>query len=848
MTDVPVKPISEIEVKSEVSENDKILILDSVSEEARLASKDELKGDKWDKWDKWDTWSQWPQGIQWPKGDKWDKGAKGDTWATGAQWPKWDTGMTGAQWPQWPQGAKWDKWDKWDKGNTWASIVTASFSGNDIVFWKNDSSTVTLSNAKTELKWDKGDDGADGTDGTDGASIVSAAFSWNDIVFTKDDSNTVTLTDAKTELKWDTWATWAAATISVWTTTTWEPWTSASVTNSWTTAAAVFDFTIPKGAKWDTGTAATITVGTTTTWDAGTSASVTNSGTSSAAVLDFTIPKWDKWATWATWATGNWISSVTTSKSWKTTTVTMNYTSWDPTVFQVQDGADGQGSWDMNMSTYDPTSKMADAFDYDNMYNTPTLWTAASKNTWTSSWNVPILDSNWKLSTTILPAIAVTDTYTVSTTSDLTGLSSAEKGDIAIVTTDSETYILSADPYSTASNWKKLATPTDTVTSVNTKTWAVTLNADDISDSTTTNKFVTSADITKLGNLSWVNTWDQSASDFDIKDLADSTSLRSTWSGKQDALSTQTAYSSKWTSTKVATITTNSLGQVTGISETSIAFPVTSVNGSTWSVTWLQTTANLKTNLTDNSDSYYPSQKAVKTAVDAKQDALTTQTAYTTQWSTTKVPQISTNTLWQVTAITEKNIAFPVTSVNWSTWAVTGLQTTANLKTSLSDNSDSYYPSQKAVKSAVDSKQDALSTQTAYTSQWTATKVPQITTNTLWQVTNITEVTITQPTVNNSTITFAQWGVSKWQINLNQASGETISLDAWFTPWWTATTGYVVTKTAGWYEWAAPSWWDVMVSSQANNILTSWMKIWAWTQDNYDNLGTYDNNTVYLTI
>jgi hypothetical protein len=36
----------------------------------------------------------------------------------------------------------------------------------------------------------------------------------------------------------------------------------------------------------------------------------------------------------------------------------------------------------------------------------------------------------------------------------------------------------------------------------------------------------------------------------------------------------------------------------------------------------LQTTANLKTDLTDNSDSYYPSQKAVKTAVDAKQATL----------------------------------------------------------------------------------------------------------------------------------------------------------------------------------------------------------------------------------
>ena len=57
---------------------------------------------------------------------------------------------------------------------------------------------------------------------------------------------------------------------------------------------------------------------------------------------------------------------------------------------------------------------------------------------------------------------------------------------------------------------------------------------------------------------------------------------------KQDKLTTQTAYTSKWTATKVPTITTNTLGQVTGITETSITFPVTSVWGSTGAV-WLKT-------------------------------------------------------------------------------------------------------------------------------------------------------------------------------------------------------------------------------------------------------------------
>jgi hypothetical protein len=134
-------------------------------------------------------------------------------------------------------------------------------------------------------------------------------------------------------------------------------------------------------------------------------------------------------------------------------------------------------------------------------------------------------------------------------------------------------------------------------------------------------------------------TWPSSSTDADIA-LFDWTTwkiIKDSWkklSDYQTALSTQTAYSSKGTATKVPTITTNTLWQVTAISETNITFPVTSVNGSTWAVTWLQTTSNLKTSLTDNSDSYYPSQKAVKTAVDGKQATLVSGTNIkTVNWS-----------------------------------------------------------------------------------------------------------------------------------------------------------------------------------------------------------------------
>ena len=99
---------------------------------------------------------------------------------------------------------------------------------------------------------------------------------------------------------WQDWEDWAAATITVWSTTTGVPWSSASVTNSWTSSAAILDFTIPQWAKWEPwkdgqdwsdGAAATITVWTTTTLPAWSSATVTNVGTSSAAVFDFGIPQ-----------------------------------------------------------------------------------------------------------------------------------------------------------------------------------------------------------------------------------------------------------------------------------------------------------------------------------------------------------------------------------------------------------------------------------------------------------------------------------------------------------------------------------------------------------------------------
>jgi len=55
------------------------------------------------------------------------------------------------------------------------------------------------------------------------------------------------------------------------------------------------------------------------------------------------------------------------------------------------------------------------------------------------------------------------------------------------------------------------------IQSVNSATGAVVLDADDISDASTTNKFVTATDITNLGNLSGTNTGDQDLSSYQLQ-------------------------------------------------------------------------------------------------------------------------------------------------------------------------------------------------------------------------------------------------------------------------------------------------------------------------------------------
>ena len=107
------------------------------------------------------------------------------------------------------------------------------------------------------------------------------------------------------------------------------------------------------------------------------------------------------------------------------------------------------------------------------------LGTAASLNTGTSSGSVVVVGSDGKISSDIIPNIAITDTFVVDSESAMLELS-AQVGDVAVRTDLGKTYILKSSPATSLNNWQVILTPASPVTSVNSKTGNVVLTANDV--------------------------------------------------------------------------------------------------------------------------------------------------------------------------------------------------------------------------------------------------------------------------------------------------------------------------------------------------------------------------------
>ena len=477
-----------------------------------------------------------------------------------------------------------------------------------------------------------------------------------------------------TPIRWKQGIPWEAATIAVWTTATWQPWTSASVTNSWTSSAAVFNFTIPEGEQGEKG------------------------------------------------ETGNGIASVTSSKSWKTTTITITFTDGStPYSFQLLDWADWQWSWDViwpSSSTQGHLATFADG-------------TGKVIQDW---WAIPVVPTNV----------------------------SAFTNDAWYVTSS----IVSDTAYGSSWDWVTWTAPSKNAVydKINGIDWLIPSAATSSNKLTDKNYVDDSINSVTAYYITKNAAGDQFAT---YAELAAATTFYSGWvvrvptrndycivldDENHDHATTRYIYNTNWEYQYTVNETALTTAQINALNSWITSAKVTTYDGYASTISW-------------------------------KQDALTTQTAYTSKGTSTKVPTITTNTLGQVTWITETSIAFPVTSVNGSTGSVTvsefnpwGTATTGYV---LKKTADWYW--------------------------WDAES---------WAVTSV-----------------------NWQTGAVTVSE--------FTPTSAGTTDQVLTKTANWYDWAAPAASGIVCDPNSPITIT---KIRCWTESQYSNLWTYDSSTAYMTI
>lgn len=102
---------------------------------------------------------------------------------------------------------------------------------------------------------------------------------------------------------------------------------------------------------------------------------------------------------------------------------------------------------------------------------------------------VASLGADGKIPNTQVPAIAISDTFVVASEAAMLALSSAEKGDVAVRTDLSKSFILAGTDPAVLADWQELLSPTDAVQSVNGQTGTVTLDSDDIAEGATNKYF-----------------------------------------------------------------------------------------------------------------------------------------------------------------------------------------------------------------------------------------------------------------------------------------------------------------------------------------------------------------------
>ena len=177
--------------------------------------------------------------------------------------------------------------------------------------------------------------------------------------------------------------------------------------------------------------------------------------------------------------------------------------------------------------------------DYDNNAKKAieSLGTASKCNIGINEGNIPIISENGKLDTSIIPQIAITDTFSVDSAEAMLKLD-VQKGDICVRTDENKTYILQNSPATEIQNWIQLVTPTNTVQSVNGKTGVVTLSYQDVGAVQSNNEIVGATKCKITYDSKGLVTFGENLKASDIPDISE---IYETKSNKSDSFTTSSS-------------------------------------------------------------------------------------------------------------------------------------------------------------------------------------------------------------------------------------------------------------------------------------------------------------------
>lgn len=454
-----------------------------------------------------------------------------------------------------------------------------------------------------------------------------------------------------------------------------------------------------------------------------------------------------------------------------------------PSAKAVSDAITASGGWDMLASVYDPNNVAANAFDYTNFINTPTI-------------------------PSVIDALNSTST---------TDALSANQWKVLKDAIDNLSWLWKFLSLWNSSTGQPISFPLSTPYTYTTWDWFM-VEIVDTTDPITNYKPTWSSYTGTASTV--VESWTVKQWDVYIYDWTD-------WL-LQVNNEPQVSFS------EIAWQPTDNSNLATALSAKANDSAVVKLTGNQ-TIAWTKTFSTSpvvpsKTSAATNSGTAIATEAQVKTVADAiptKVSQLTNDSNYATtsqlptvnnatltiQKNGTTVNTFTANASSNVTA----NISVPTDTSDLTNgaWFVTNqVSDTAywawwDWDTTTAPSKNAVYDKISAMDTTISWKQAALATQTAYTTKWTATKVPTISTNTLWQVTAITETNITW---------LVPSGWSNWD---------------------------VLTNVSGTPTWASPSWWIENVTTWTTSTVTG---IWAWSEAEYTSLGSKSWTVLYFTF